>query len=146
MRERMTRDASCFFRFCIVGASNTLLSYACYLLILKTCRVFRWLGGIDYLAAQAAGYVLSIIWSFYWNHRFVFGDRERKPEGMAGMLAKTYASYLFTGLFVNSLLMLLWVRVFGIPEVAAPFLCLAATVPLNFILQKIWVFGKKRET
>jgi putative flippase GtrA len=60
-------------------------------------------------------------------------------------LAKTYVSYSFTGLFLNSILLILWVKVLGISEYIAPIINLLVSVPLNFIINKFWAFKTKEE-
>ena len=55
-------------------------------------------------------------------------------------LLKTYVSYSFTGLFLNGILLVLWVRVLHISEFAAPLINLLFSVPLNFLMNKLWAF------
>ena len=59
-------------------------------------------------------------------------------------LLKTYASYSFTGLFLNSLLLYVWVQVFHISEFLAPIINLLISVPLNFVINKFWAFRSDR--
>lgn len=94
----------------------------------------------DYLFAQIAGFVISVLWSFYWNSKMVFTLEEGKQRSVWKALVKTFVSYSFTGLFLNSFLLLLWVKVLGISEFIAPLINLLVTVPLNFIMNKLWAF------
>ena len=57
-------------------------------------------------------------------------------------MIKTYISYSFTGLFLSSILLVLWVQVLGISEFIAPIINLLISVPLNFIINKFWAFKK----
>ena len=57
-------------------------------------------------------------------------------------LVKTFISYSFTGLFLSSVLLVLWVQVMHISEFVAPIINLLVTVPLNFIINKLWAFKK----
>ena len=65
-----------------------------------------------------------------------------RERNIVHTLIKTYISYAFTGLFLNSILSLLWVEVFGIPKIIAPIINLLVSVPLNFIMNKFWAFRK----
>ena len=56
---------------------------------------------------------------------------------------KTYISYSFTGLFLNSILLILWVKICGISEFIAPVINLVVSVPLNFMINKFWAFKDK---
>jgi len=57
-------------------------------------------------------------------------------------LAKTYLSYAFSGLFLSSLLLYVWVDLCKISEFIAPLINLLVTVPLNFVLNKFWALKK----
>lgn len=136
-----------FVKFGIVGLSNTIVSYVLYAGGLLLFRRFGLFGGKDYLAAQAVAFALSVLWSFYWNSRFVFRLEEGGKRSRWKALLKTYVSYSFTGLFLNGALLVLWVGKFHISEFAAPFINLLVSVPLNFLMNKFWAFkgGKGKE-
>ncbi len=129
-----------FAKFGVVGVSNTLVSYAVYvasLLLLKRLHVFA---RYDYLIAQIIAFVLSVLWSFYWNNKMVFAVKDGQKRSMWKTLLKTYVSYSFTGLFLNSVLIVLWVKVLGISEYLAPVINLLISVPINFLINKFWAF------
>ena len=141
--ESVHKSLMQFVKFGIVGVSNTVLSYVLYtvsLLLMKKAGIFA---GFDYLIAQVIAFVLSVLWSFYWNNKKVFVLQEGESRNMWKALIKTYISYSFTGLFLNSILIVLWVRVLGISEFIAPIINLLISVPLNFIINKFWAFGSK---
>lgn len=123
-----------FIKFGIVGASNTLISLAVYEICVHL--------GCHYLLANAIGLVLSVINAYYWNNRCVFGDGQKKPLAHH---VKTYLKSLaaYGGTFVlDSLLLVLWVEIIGIPETLAPVLNLLITIPINFLVNKYWTFKK----
>lgn len=128
-----------FIKFGIVGLSNTVVSYVIYVVSLVVLQKAGLLPEIDYLVAQFIGFVLSVLWSFYWNNKFVFQDKGGKRNLWQALL-KTYMSYAFTGLFLNSILSLLWVEVFHWSKMIAPIINLLVSVPLNFIMNKFWAF------
>lgn len=129
-----------FIKFGIVGVSNTVISYVLYVVSLL---VFQKLGiflKVDYIVAQIIAFMLSVLWSFYWNNKMVFVVEDGKERSIWKALLKTYVSYSVTGLFLNSLLLVLWVQVFGLSEFLAPIINLLISVPLNFIINKLWAF------
>lgn len=92
------------------------------------------------MLAQIIAFLLSVLWSFYWNNKKVFLPEEGKERSIWKALLKTYISYSFTGLFLNSILLILWVDVLEISEFVAPVFNLLISVPLNFIINKFWAF------
>lgn len=128
-----------FIKFGIVGLSNTIISYVIYIVSLFGMQSVGFFPVIDYLIAQIVGFVLSVLWSFYWNHKYVFQDKKESRNWLHALI-KTYISYAFTGLFLNSILSLIWVEVFRWSKLIAPVINLLISVPLNFILNKFWAF------
>lgn len=149
--ERREEDVDSFLQFVkfgLIGVSNTIISYVVYVTALFVSdslsgrfhnAAFFMPPQFDYLAAQVIAFILSVLWSFYWNNKIVFtGGREGRCLWKA--LVKTFATYSFTGLFLNSMLLALWVEVLGISKYIAPFLNSLFNVPLNFLINKFWAF------
>ncbi|WP_022760421.1 GtrA family protein [Butyrivibrio sp. AD3002] len=133
-----------FVKFGIVGVSNTVISYLLYTFSLLAMRVLGIFAGYDYLIATVIAFVLSVLWSFYWNNKMVFVIEEGQSRNIWKALVKTYISYSFTGLFLNSILMVLWVQVFHVSEFIAPIINLLISVPVNFIINKFWAFKAEK--
>lgn len=120
-----------FIKFGIVGISNTLVNFGVYALL-----VFF---GMNYLLANFLAFSVSVVNSFIWNNRYVF---EASPDARSRWVVflKTYASYSVTGIFLTTVLLWLWISVFGINEYVAPLINIAFTVPINFVLNKYWAY------
>lgn len=131
-----------FVKFGVVGLSNTLISYLIYVISLLVFRKMGILLKSGYLVAQVVAFVLSVLWSFYWNNKLVFTLQEGEERSVVKALVKTFISYSFTGLFLSSILLVLWVQVVHVSEFVAPIINLLVTVPLNFIINKLWAFKK----
>ena len=134
-----------FVRFGIVGVSNTVIGYLLYTVSLLWLRKFGILSGIDYIVAQIIGFVLSVLWSFFWNNKVVFTLKEGQRRNVWKALLKTYISYSFTGVFLNSVLIVLWVQIFHISAFVAPIINLLISVPINYIINKFWAFRTNAE-
>lgn len=132
-----------FVKFGIVGVSNTLISYVLYVGSLIILNEMGAVGKYNYLIAQVIAFVLSVLWSFYWNNKMVFVLENGEQRSLWKSLIKTYISYSFTGLFLNSILLILWVDFLHISEFIAPIINLLVSVPLNFIINKFWAFKGK---
>lgn len=129
-----------FVKFGIVGVSNTLLAYLLYVGSLFGLRRLGIFPKGDYFLAQLIAFILSVLWSFYWNNKKVFIREKRGKKDTWKALLKTYVSYSFTGLFLNTILLFLWVQVLHLSEFLAPIINLFISVPVNFLINKFWAF------
>lgn len=127
-----------FIKFGIVGVSNTIISYILNVLVLLALKAANvsW----DYIVGNLVAFVLSVLWSFYWNNRFVFTIGNGKKRSFWKALLKTYISYGFTGIILNNILSFIWIDKIGISKFIAPLINLIVSVPLNFIINKLWAF------
>ena len=130
-----------FVKFGIVGVSNTVVSYVINVLVLLMMRPMNvsW----DYFVGNVVSFLLSVLWSFYWNNKYVFTLEEGQSRSMGKALLKTYVSYGFTGIILNNILSWIWVSVMGISKYIAPIINLLASVPINFFMNKLWAFKEK---
>lgn len=124
-----------FIKFGLVGVSNTLVSWACYYLIL-------WIDDRLYVLGSVVGAVVSIANAFFWNDKFVFKGNENDWRSKLRRLGKTYVSYGGTSLLG---VFLVWIEVscFGLSKALAPPVTLIITIPLNFLINKFWTFRNK---
>ena len=135
----MKRNLVQFIEFGIVGVSNTLVSYLLNLLCLFLLDKYD--VAYDYVIANTVAFVLSVLWSFYWNERFVFTEKQDSYQSNRLVrLLKMYLSYGFTGIILNNVLSFLWISVLGISKVIAPLINSAVGVPINYVLNKKWTF------
>jgi putative flippase GtrA len=122
-----------FIKFGLVGLSNTLVSWMCYYVIL-------WINDDLYMLGSLVGTVVSIANAFFWNDRFVFTGGEKTRQSKMKRLGKTYISYGGTSLLS---IVLLWLEVqLGVSKVIAPVVNLIITIPLNFVINKLWTFKR----
>ena len=121
-----------FIKFGIVGLSNTVICYITYVVLIFL--------NIHYLLASCIGFLVSIINAFYWNNKVVF-TVQRKEEGLWWkVFLKMFITYAITGLFLNNILLILWVNIWENGEISGPIINLFFTIPINFLLNKYWVF------
>lgn len=124
-----------FLKFSVVGVSNTLISLLIY-------YIFYWISPSLYFAGNVAGFIVSVCNAYYWNNKYVF--RAEKGSRIKTLL-KTFASYSAT-FCLSSLLLVLMIEVLRVPGLIAPLINLVVTVPLNFVLNKLWAFQDNRNT
>ena len=124
-----------FVQFCVVGLSNTLISYLIYAAFV--------LLGWNYILGSIVGFVVSVTNSFYWNNKYVFKQENGKHRSILASYVKTFLSYAATGLVLANILLVIWVELLHLPELLGPIVSLLVTIPLNFILNKLWAFRNK---
>lgn len=129
MFKNLVKLAKQFLKFGMVGVSNTLISLGCYYLLVYL--------GVHYLLANAVGFLISVCNSYFWNSRYVF--KEKKEQSGLRAFIKVFCSY-GVSFCLSSVLMVLFVQVMGISEYLAPILRLVFTIPLNFVMNKLWAF------
>lgn len=131
-----------FVKFGIVGVSNTALSYVIFISV-SFC--FEELGitfDKDYLVASIIAFIISVLWSFYWNNRFTFHQEDGETRSIGKALLKTYISYSLTGLLLNNILLWILVDRISINKTIAYMMVIIFTVPLNYLMNKYWAFKK----
>lgn len=122
------RDNWCqYFKFGLVGISNTIIGLLSYYL-------FLWLG-FYYMTANVFSWIISVYNAFYWNNKYVF----KNNISWWIALIKTYISY---GLSFLSSMFLLYILVeyACVSEFLAPVITLLMTIPMNFLMNKYWTF------
>jgi putative flippase GtrA len=140
LNKPIFKNLAQFIKFCIVGVSNTVVAYLInigVILALKPATV-SW----DYVAANIVSFILSVLWSFYWNNKYVFSLKSNESRTWYKALLKTYVSYAFTGIILNNILSWLWISQLGISKFIAPILNAIIGIPINFLLNKLWAFRK----
>lgn len=124
-----------FIKFGIVGVSNTLISLAIYyVLVYFNC---------NYIVANTLGFIISVLNAYYWNNKYVFKSKEKVngAKDKVKQLVKVYMSYGVTFL-LSTVLLYVMVDLMHISEYIAPIINLCITVPLNFVMNKLWAFKK----
>lgn len=124
-----------FFKFGLVGVSNTAVSLGVYYLVL-------WMNPELYMLGSVLGTILSIFNAFIWNDLFVFTGNPKDFKSVMKRLGKTYISYGGTSALSTALL---WVEVelLFVSELYAPIINLVITIPLNYLINKFWTFKSK---
>ena len=117
-----------FVKFGIVGASNTLLSFLIYTLLLK---VF----GVWYLAAAAIGFLIGAVNSFLLNRSWTF----RGHVGDAFTPVR-WAVVQCCGLALNEGLLFLFVKGAGLDELVGQATATVIVTVATFSANRAWTF------
>lgn len=125
-----------FIKFGMVGVLNTVISLATYYILIHF--------NVNYIIANTIGFILGTLNAYYWNNRYVFKKEEDEKRSTVKSGIKVFISYGFTFL-LGTVLLILWVDILNIPEKIAPIINLIITIPLNFVLNKLWAFKNERK-
>lgn len=124
-----------FVKFALVGVTNTLVSYAFYLVF--------WKLGVYYLLANVLGYFMGIVNSFFWNNKYVFTQKAAGGRNLWQTFIKTCCSYLGVGFVLENILLVIFVQILHVHEAVGPFIVAVLIVPVNFIVNKLWAFRER---
>ena len=157
MKSKLLNQIVSFGR---VGVLNTLVNQVVFMICIGL--------GMHYIGANIMGFLISVLHAYLWQTKLVFKeDVNLEKRVWWQVLLKTYASYAFTGLFLNNVFLILWIDIlkierftppltelvnsFGISinnrELAtdiAPLLNICINVPLNFLINKFWAYRQKK--
>lgn len=122
-----------FFKFGLVGVCNTAISLAIY-------YIFIFVDKDLYIAGNVVGFIVSTFNAYFWNNKYVFKEKDNKKNTISKhKIVKTYISYAIT-LLLGTALLSVQVELLNINEKIAPLINLAITVPINFLMNKLWVY------
>ena len=76
--DEVTEHLLQFMKFGLIGVSNTVVSYLLNVAVLMALAPMKvsW----DFIVGNIVAFVLSVLWSFYWNSRFVFTVKDGKKR------------------------------------------------------------------
>jgi putative flippase GtrA len=116
-------------RFGLVGGIGFVVNVAVYALLVHGAE-------IDYRAASVAAWLVAVLNNFVWNRHWTFDAR----DGRAHHQAVRFLLVSLVAEAVSLLLLTLFVETAHLPKVPAQALAVAASMPFNFIGNKLWTF------
>ena len=122
-----------FIKFAIVGFGNLFISLITYYIL-----VFF---SINYQIANVGGFITGSLNGYIWNRIWVFKNSKKNLSS----IVKFYFSYLSTWL-LSAILLYIWIEVLIISDKIAPVINVFITTPINYLLNKYWVFKKIKKT
>ena len=119
-----------FIKFAIVGIGNLFISLITYYIL-----VFF---SINYQIANIGGFITGSLNGYIWNRIWVFKNSKKNLSS----IVKFYFSYLSTWL-LSAILLYIWIEIFNISDKIAPIINVVITTPINYFMNKYWVFKYK---
>ncbi|MDD2955719.1 MAG: GtrA family protein [Oscillospiraceae bacterium] len=116
------------------GVLTTLVNLISYFVL---TRLFR----MDYMAATALSWLLSVLFAYVTNKLWVFESRDASPRAIARELVSFVGCRLFSGV-LDMAIMYLCVTVLGLPDGIIKILSNILVVVLNYVFSKLLIFRK----
>lgn len=141
MNKNLKKMFKQFFKFCVVGVSNTLISFAItYGLIFLVNSLNPKISinnSVLIFLASLLGFFVGGLNSYYWNNKYVF---KKTQKGNLKPLLKSYLCYgtiYILSYFLNAFI---FTKLLNLPNILIPILQLFICTPLNFIFNRFWAF------
>ncbi|HTW43389.1 MAG TPA: GtrA family protein [Solirubrobacteraceae bacterium] len=116
-------------RFGIVGGAGFVVNLAVYTVLVHPA-------GVDFRAASVAAWLVAVANNFVLNRHWTFEAR----GGLARFQAPRFLVVSLVAEGFSLLLLTLFVQDAGIDKVAAQAMAVLASMPLNFLGNKLWSF------
>jgi putative flippase GtrA len=116
-------------RFAFVGGVGFLVNLAVYTLAVHAA-------GLDYRFASVVAWLVAVLNNFVLNRHWTFDAR----DGRAHFQAMRFLIVSLVAEVFSLLLLTLFVQGAGIAKIPAQALAVAASMPLNFLGNKLWSF------
>jgi putative flippase GtrA len=116
-------------RFGLVGGVGFVVNLAVYALFVHGV-------GVDYRIASVVAWLVAVMNNFVLNRQWTFDAR----DGRAHFQALRFLIVSLVAEAFSLLLLTLFVEGLGVEKVGAQALAVAASMPLNFLGNKLWSF------
>jgi dolichol-phosphate mannosyltransferase len=119
------------FKFGVVGATGYVVNLAVFAVLVE-------LGGVHHIPGAIGAFCVAVMNNFFWNRHWTF----RATHGHPGFQAARFFTVSLLALGVNLIVLSLLVDAAGVAELPSQAIAVAFAMPLNFIGNKLWTFGK----
>ena len=123
------------FQFGVVGGSGYVINLIVFALLTEVTEIHHVLAAVAaFVVAVSNNFVLNRVWTF---------RQQGAREDHAGFQAARFFVVSLVGLAVNLIVLTVLVDGFDAPELPAQAIAVAVAMPVNFIGNKLWTFGRE---
>lgn len=122
-----------FVKFSLVGASNTLVDFAVFSLLIYGLN-------FHYIGANTLSFTTATTWSYLMNRRWTF-------RGHGGKVHVQYVKFIMVsavGLGLTTVLLYLFIERLHLAKIVAKAIAVLIVLCWNFPINRIWTFRKPR--
>lgn len=120
--------------YCVFGGLTTVVSIASYTFFLRVL-------GVNVLIANVLSWVLSVLFAFFTNRKWVFDGSAEGSKGLLNQMLSFFGGRLFT-LGVEEAILAVFVSWLKFDGVIVKVVAQVVIVVLNYFISKFWVFKK----
>jgi putative flippase GtrA len=120
------------FKFAVVGATGYVVNLIVFAALIELLEM-------HHIPAAIGAFCVAVMNNFLWNRHWTF----RATAGHAGFQAARFFAVSVVALGVNLVALALLVDVGALPELPSQALAVAIAMPVNFIGNKLWTFGRR---
>ena len=128
-----------FLRFCVVGASGTVVYFG-------LLSLFTEVAGLFYALSAALAYEISIVNNFTWNELWTFRERRSSAEGTVLTRALRFNLVSLVGWAIHEAVLVLFTEVAGLHYIASAAIAIAVAMLWNFFANVRWTWRKSQAT
>lgn len=121
--------------YLIFGGLTTLVNLVVFWLLMGR------MGSASTLVPTAVAWVISVLFAYLTNRRWVFQSRASGGEAILREMGSFFGGRVLTGL-LDLAIMYLAVDILGAPATPTKLLSNVLVILLNYIISKLWVFRK----
>src|SRR5688572_1174112 len=118
-------------KFCTVGATGYVVNLAVYTMLLRGV-------GLHYLLAATGSFLVAVTSNYTWNRLWTF----RGQRGHVAYQGLRFLAVSVLALAANLVVLHVLVRL-GTGKVVAQAIAIVLVMPLNFVGNKLWSFGRR---
>jgi len=130
-------DVKRFLKFCVVGASGTLV----YLGLLA---LFTEIGGLFYALSAALAYEISILNNFTWNELWTFRDRRASAGGSVLARVLRFNLVSLVGLGIHEAVLTFFTEVTDLFYILSAIIAIFCAVIWNFFANVKWTWRSRQ--
>jgi dolichol-phosphate mannosyltransferase len=130
-------DVKRFLKFCVVGASGTLV----YLGLLA---LFTEIGGLFYALSAALAYEISILNNFAWNELWTFRDKRASAGGSVLVRVLKFNLVSLVGLGIHEAVLTFFTEVTGLFYILSAIIAIFCAMIWNFFANVKWTWRSRQ--
>ncbi len=119
--------------YLLVGGLTTLVNIITYMLLAKT--------GFGTVSADFDAWLVTVVFAYVTNRIFVFRSQKRSFSGVLKEVLSFFTGRIATGI-IDIAIMVIFVDMLLCDEFVMKIVANVVVIILNFIISKLWVFGK----
>ena len=117
--------------YAIFGVCTTVVNFACYMICVKL--------NVDVLVSSVIAWVVSVVFAFLTNRKWVFDSKANTLSGVVKELAKFSSGRVLTQI-IDMVILAVFVKMLCYDEAVVKLAANVVVIVLNYVFSKFFVF------